>query len=33
MLSCGFFNVAGEKDIKEKAESVKVRNQGNSPEG
>ena len=33
MLSCGLFNVAGEKDIKEKAESVKVRNQGNSPEG
>ena len=29
----GFFNVAGKKDIKEKAESVKVRNQGNSPEG
>ena len=29
----GFFNVDGEKDIKEKAESVKVRNQGNSPEG
>ena len=24
MLPCGFFNVAGEKDIKEKAESVKI---------
>ena len=33
VIMCFFFEVVGEKDSKEKAESIKVRKQGNTPEG